>query len=227
MPNWCSSTIKFYSKDESEVRKMLDRFVEIYNGEPAVENGFGSGFMGNYAHAFFPEVQLEKIRCRGAVDIEKEVRKLNDYYYFTMCTETAWAPLIGLWYGIVEKFYKSIEIAYISEECGCGVFVKWDKTDGQVFFPDTFYVDGCLPIKGGQCKYIEDRYQFGTMEDIWKFFDEQLPFEYKHEMNVDALEEEIQGKLDEYSAGDDYEESLYVQISEFAEVSPSEHEMYH
>ena len=226
MANWCSSTIKFYSKDESEIRKMFDKFSEIYNSEPQVKNSFGHGFMGDYARAFFPEMELEKIRCRGSIDMGDEVSNIGEYYCFSIFAVTANSPLIGLWYNIVKKFYKKVRIAYIAEECSNGIFRKWDETEELLFFPDTFYIDGCLPTKDGKCEYIDDRYQFGTVDEILKYLDERLPFKYDHKENLDDLTEEVQTKLDSCSDGAEYEEELYVQIAEFSEVSPADYNMY-
>lgn len=223
MPNWCSSAIKFYSENENEVKEMLKRFVEIFNGEPAVENGFGHGWMGDYAHAFFPEVELEKIRCRGSVELEDAICKNGKYFYFTMFTETAWSPLMGLWHGIVEKFYKDVKIAYVSEETGMGVFSKWDESG--VFFLEELYFDICFPTKDGETCQIDDHYMFGSLDDIYKWLDENFSFKYEKKGSIEELEEELNEILhNKEECKDDY---FYCQIGRYYDVHPAEYEMYH
>ncbi len=225
MPNWCSTVIKFYSDKKEPVEAMLKRFREIIEEKPTVENDFEPGWMGKFADAFFPEIGHDKINCRGWVDgIDDEISECCNLWYFTVWTETAWGAKIGIWNEIVKKFYPDVCIAYIAEECGCGYFCVWDQTKGQLFFPDAFYVDGCIPLKDGKCEHIEDRYQFGTQEDIFKYLDERLPFEYDHKEDLDDLTEELQSKLDECSEKVEYAEFLYIQITEFVEVNPAEFE---
>lgn len=111
MPNWCSTAIKFYSKDKDRVDEMYKKFLGIIKGEPTQENDFKNGWMGDFANTFFPELGAEKIECRGWVDGMDEPYDYDEYRVFTMWTETAWGPKIAIWNEIVEKFYPEVKIA--------------------------------------------------------------------------------------------------------------------
>lgn len=138
MPNWCSTVIKFYSENREQLEAMHKKFNEIRNGKPTVENDFKNGFMGDYANTFLPELGHDKVECRGWVDGIDEIEHNDKYDVFTMWTETAWTAKMGMWAEIVKRFYPEVHIAYIAEECGCDYFCVWDKTKGQMFFPDTY-----------------------------------------------------------------------------------------
>lgn len=54
MPNWCITTIKFYSKNINAVDNMYREFRKIIEGEPTAENDFGAGWLGDFANKYFP-----------------------------------------------------------------------------------------------------------------------------------------------------------------------------
>ena len=225
MPNWCSTVIKFYSENREQLEAMHKMFNEIRNGKPTVKNDFNNGFMGDYANTYLPELGHEKVECRGWVDGIDEIEHNDKYDVFTVWTETAWGAKMGMWAEIVKRFYPDVHIAYIAEECGCDYFCVWDKTECQMFFPDTYYVDGCLPTKDGKCEYIEDRYMFGSVQDIQDYLDKTLPLEYEHKETVEELMDEVQKRLDEYSENHECKEDLYVHFSEFVEVDPADFDL--
>lgn len=222
MPNWCQTVIKFYSENREQLEEMHKKFTEIKDGRPTEENDFKNGWMGDYANTFFPELGHEKVNCRGRVDEIDEIKDSEPYSVFTIWTETAWAAKMGIWHEIAKKFYPDVKIAYISEECGCDYFCVWDETEGQRFFPDAYYVDGCLPTKEGKCEYIEDRYSFYSVKDIQEYLDKTLPFEYERKDNLYELMDEVQKRLDEYSENHECDEDLYIHLSEFEEINPAD-----
>lgn len=222
MPNWCSTVIKFYSENKEQLEAMHKKFIEIRDGEPTIENDFKNGFMGDYANTFLPELGHEKVECRGWVDGIDEIEYYEPYYVFTVWTETAWGAKMGMWAEIVKRFYKDVCIAYIAEECGNDYFCVWDQTENQRFFPDAYYVDGCLPNKEGKCEYVEDHYEFFSVKDIQDYLDKTLPFEYEHKDNLDELMEEVQRLLDKYSTTHEFRDDLFIHIAEFAEIAPAD-----
>ena len=217
MANSCISTIKFYSEDTEQLTLMYERFKEIYDSSD-------TGWMGDYADAFFPEYGHDKMNCRGRVDEIDEIYRRNQYSVFTIWTETAWGPKIGIWYLIVKRFYPSVKIAYIAEEQGNALFARWDETEGHIFYPETLYVDGCLPDKEGECDYIDDHYGFGDLQDVMTFLDKRLPFEYVHANSEDALTKEVQAKLEEYGKQHECDDNLYLYVEPFEEVHPSDYD---
>lgn len=226
MANICSTCIRFYSKHKEQLERMRQRLLEIVEIK-SEEDDFGKNWLGKYANEFFPEYGADRIDCGGWVDgldVKLTQVKNSDYYMFGLWTMTKWSAKIGLWREIVTKFYPDVKIAYIADECGCGYFVKWDETPGQIFFPQQYYADGYLPKNGGGYEYTEDKLEYGTLEDIYKYFDEHLPFSYRHTENVWEMTKEIQCKLDEYEDSCERSEDLYVQIEKYDEVSPADFE---
>lgn len=222
MPNWCSNAIAFYSKDKTVIEEMQKKFVEIYNGDGTEDAD--SGFMGDFLEAYFPQLKPIDCEVRGWVNGRPdEVCQIDDWFYFKIWVETAWGPKMRLWYDIATKCYKGVKIAYISEECGFGLFHKWDEDN--LFFPDTHYIDACYPTKDGETECVEDRYSYGSAEDIMQYFDERLPFEYKHTDNLQELETELQEQLDKYEKEHDCGDDLYCQIGEFIDVHPAEYSL--
>lgn len=228
MPNWCWTDIKFYSKDEELLRRMYKDFKAIEEGKPTQENDFGNGWMGDFANHYFPEYGAEKVECRGRVDGIDEICERCGISYFTVWTETAWGPKMAIWYEIVKRFYSGVEIAYSAEEAGCGLFLSWDKTNDTIFFPETYWVDGCLPKKGGQkgeCVSIDDRYQFGSEKDIIDYLDDTLPFDFDHSGSLDDVCERIEGLLEKYEEEHESDENLYFQVEQFIEEDPSTYQL--
>ncbi len=222
MPNWCSTVIKFYSENKEQLEAMHKKFVEIKDAYPIDEDGFN---MIGYADTFFFFFLHDKVECRGWVDGIDEIEYDGKYQVFTVWTETAWGAKMGMWHEIVKRFYSEVKIAYIAEECGNDYFCVWDKTEGQRYFPDAYYVDGCLPTKDGKCEYVEDHYEFFSVKEIQDYLDKKLPFEYEHKENLDDFMEEVQRRLDEYSRTNECGENLYIHIAEFAEIAPADFEL--
>lgn len=216
MPNWCSTGITFYSENKNALKSLKRKIDEIYNGSATQENGFGHGWLGDYANAFYPKIGAEKINCRGCIDyIDAKVSHLDKYYAFRITTETAWSAKIGLWYKILKDFYPDVNLAFIAEECGCVYYVKWDETG--LFYPEDYYVDICYPTSEGEVEYI-DNHAFNSLEGIQKWLKHNLPFDFEKKDNVNELEEEIISKLDECENSDEY----YCTIAEYIEVHPSD-----
>lgn len=202
MPNWCTTGITFYSKDRELVEKFYDKVVEILNGKPTAENDFGKGWLGDYANTFFPELGHAKINCRGMVEcIDDYTFDREDYICFSIATCTAWGPKIGIWREIIDRFYKGIEIAYLSEECGCAYYNKWDETG--LFYPEVMYVDCCYPDENGDEQYI-DEHNFDTIPDLAKWLNENIP-QFRHTMtdSLSDLADETQAGLEKLDDGDE------------------------
>lgn len=202
MPNWCSTGITFYSENEEQIKKFQSKLRDIYNIEPTVENGFGHGWLGDYANTFFPEIGHDKIECRGYVSyIDEDIFEREGYYHFAICTETAWVAMIGLWREIVNRFYGGVKIAYIAEECGMDYFEKWDETG--LFYPTEMYVDCYYPDKNGEDEYIDD-HAFDTISEVIDWLNNNVTqFEHTRTDNLDALEKETQDGLEKLD-GDYY-----------------------
>lgn len=243
MPNWCYSNIVFYSTNRLRVEKMYNDFNKIINGESSEPNDFGHGWMGDFASKYFPEIELNKINCRGSViniseldyadDDNPETGEEENYRFFTIQTETAWAPKMGLWREIIKKKYPDVKIAYDSEEPGMGYYYKYDTTPNRIFtYGSTHYIDGYIPTieKNNdvvKSLYIRDYLDFGcTVEQIHGFLKEYLPFDLDYTKNLSDLESELNEKLNEFQNKNECDEDLYVCFEEYAVVSPDEYDFF-
>lgn len=127
MPNWCSTCIVFYSENKEQLAAMQRRFTEIVEGDATQENGFGKGWLGDFANTFYPKIGALNIECRGSCDPISEIEHNYRFDCFRMWTMTAWTAKIGLFYKITQDFYPDVKIAYVSEEGGCEYYCKWDE----------------------------------------------------------------------------------------------------
>lgn len=223
MPNWCFSTITFYSKNKSQIDSMAKKFKEIHEGEPTVENDFGHGWMGDYANKFFPSIGSEHIDCRGSVgSITYYPNETKEgYYSFTIDTSTAWGAKIGIWAEIAKRFYPEVEIAYVAEEPGCELYLIYD--DSGLFYNYKYYVDMAYINKDGEIDYPDDSYSFFSIDEIQKYLKEKLPFTFVCYKDLDKFEKHINKKLEEYAKQKDVDkDEVYFYMHEFDEYMPDE-----
>lgn len=215
MSNFCSTGITFYSKDKQSMNQLKRRLDSV-----CIKAAKNSDCPIVYvAETFYPEIDSEKIECRGVFTSEKAVSQLNGYYILRVYTITPNSAKLGLWHRLIQDFYPEIKMAYISEECGNGYFVKWDEED--LFYLEDYYVDICYPTKDGDIGYI-DEHEFATLESVYGWLDANLPFDYEKKSNECELEEEILSKMEELEDSDEY----FCTIAKYMKISPSEYEFY-
>lgn len=235
MANWCYTSITFYAetKEKETLEKMYRDFGRIYDGMFPAENELeGGGWMGDYADVYFPKLGHINIDCRGSVQCIGYIQFTPDekYAFFEIDTETAWDAKMGLWNEIVNNFYPSIKIAYISEEPGCDYLLCYDDSKGHQFYQATFYLSGCVPTKTGKLEYLDSgesgvKYFDGTIEELQDYFDSILPFAYERKDNIAELDAELNSAIDDYVENTEFEGEAYIHLSEFEEYPPSEFEL--
>lgn len=164
MPNWCSSAVTFYSENVNAVSDMHNRFVEIFNGQPTHENGFGHGWLGDYVNMFFPALGFENMRCRGSVSDIFDVKRVEDYAAFEIYVETAWEPLLDVFGKIIEEFFPDVQFAYIAEECGNGIYMRHDETD--LFYPTKFGCEVYCPVLSDDYEKFEGKTLAEVMSQV-------------------------------------------------------------
>jgi len=132
MPNWCSTKIEFTGTTE-DLTDFHNKVVEFTSVSPTVTD-FEKNWLGNVLHGFDlgdrVDSENDRIRCRGAIDYIGDV----DNSSFIIYTETAWIPMVHMWYVIIEKYYGNrISVHWIAEEEGCGVYetndINWFSSD--------------------------------------------------------------------------------------------------
>lgn len=229
MPNWCSSSITFYSTNEKQLRQLHKDFRAIHDGEPTQQNGFGHGWMGDYANHYYKEIGAEKINCRGSVDEIEDVTQMKKdggtYHYFQMLTTTAWSSKVELWAHIIKDNYEDVDMAFIAEECGNELYEKFDPNN---FFysSDQYVVNTSYPQKdsNGEIHYEWDAIYAESINDIHDFFHEaNLPFLYQEFDTIEKMREYLNARFKSYSESGD---EGYISIYTYYEYDPFERDFY-
>jgi len=203
MPNWCSTTMFFYSKNEEKLVDFKNKLTDVYNSGETIRNDFGNGWLGDFVNTLLaPEFNTEienSPRCRGSITDppDWEIYETSSYSYFCFNTETAWAPMVKMWWLIIQKhFPDEIYIAYTAEECGWGIYVNYDPDN--LFYFDKYYLYYC----------INDKYEieyFSCLEEVVEYIVniEELKIT-KEQLHGKSLEEINQLTQDiAYSLGND------------------------
>lgn len=218
MPNWCSTCIVFYSENKEQLAAMQKRFTEIVEGDATQENGFGKGWLGDFANTFYPKIGALNIECRGSCDPISEIEHNDKFDCFRMWTMTAWTAKIGLFYKITQDFYPDVKIAYVSEEGGCEYYCKWDPDD--FFFVGEYYVDACYPLNKEETEYIEE-HEYSSMEEIWEWLDKTMPFKVRHFRDEGKQERAWRNAMDKY-INNDPDSDCFCVIAKYYEMPPCE-----
>ena len=121
MPNWCYTSYVIDGK-RKEVQSLFSKMNNLENRrKPLVDNSFGKTWLGCLVTKLGADWQ--KVYCRGSwsdLDWNGAILRFN--------TETAWGPMNEV-FKLVKETYPSLEIYYMAEEDGMGVFITND-TDG-------------------------------------------------------------------------------------------------
>ena len=150
MPNWCGSSVFFYSQDRNAIQDYRNKLEEIYKAASTVENDFKGGWLGDFVNTLLaPEYHTDNDddncpRCRGSIETPPEDWEIQEggkgNWYFVIYTQTAWGPMIDMWVKIIEKHYQDrISIAFSAEECGMAIYVKHDP-EGLFCDLDNYYL---------------------------------------------------------------------------------------
>lgn len=225
MPNWCSSSITFYSTNKKQLKQLHKDFKDIYDGEPTQENGFGHGWMGDYANHYYKEIGAAKINCRGSVaEIEDVTQMKKDgttYHYFQMSTSTAWSSKVELWAHIIKDNYEDVDMAFVAEECGNEVYEKYDP-DNFFYYSEQYVVNTSYPKKDkdGEIYFEWESFYAENLNDIHDFFHEaSLPFLYQEFDTIEKMKQYLEARFKTYT--DDKDEG-YVSIYSYYEYDPFE-----
>lgn len=147
MPNWCFSSYVIEGR-KKELQSLHSKMKRLEKRKKSlVENGFGKTWLGNLVTRLGGDWQ--EVYCRGSwsdLDWNGAILRFN--------TETAWGPMTEV-FNFIKSIYPSLEIYYMAEEKGNGVFITND-TEGR-FFSDRYYLDSDGPV---------DDHYFETIEEL-------------------------------------------------------------
>jgi hypothetical protein len=131
MPNWCSNSIAFYQEDGGTCL-LEPLFMEIgkYINHIDPETNRNCDWVGHFLKS--SKIDPESLSSRGFF---QNCELNSDHVRVDM--DTAWSPLPEVWDKIAETY--GLSYVYISEECGCAVYVNTD-VEGR-FFSDRYLLD--------------------------------------------------------------------------------------
>ena len=200
MANWCSTRIWFYSENYDTIEDFHDFVNDSLSKDVTYRNSLKNILVS-------AGVDYEHLSYRGTVEYISDIDIKDGYHYFTVDTETAWVPMIRMWYEVLksQNIDNEVGIAFEAEECGCELYAFYDQT-GE-FVVDMVYIDSYE-------ESIHDYYAslHDANEALREFF--KVP---------DASQEELDKLVEQYneenSEGDDF---IYVHV--FEEVDFFEYE---
>ena len=216
MSTWYSTCISFYSKYRRPLEEFKQKLDSIYSGAATRPNDYGKGWLGDIANTFYPSLGSDKIDSLGTYTVSEKVEVRDEWSFFHIWTTTTRGIKVGLFYKLISDFYPEIKMAYI---CDSPVYIMWDEDN--LFYPFKYYMDICYPSKSGEIRYI-DTHEFGSVEEIYKWLDENFPFEISKTETLGELESRIQEKLEE-SGCDEYS----CELEEYVELAPRGFEIYY
>lgn len=140
MPNWCYTNIQIHHESKIKLRRLM-RKLEEWTSVNYAENGFGLEWLGNIVGnsgigSWTNELNKKRFECRGRLD----GYELMDGY-ISLSTETAWSPMLGMWYAIIDEYIPGAELYYTAEESGCGLYNTNDPDYEGKYIVDAWDID--------------------------------------------------------------------------------------
>ena len=191
MANYCSNCIAFFGNDLDKLehlRKMMDNTFNLS------EYGSIRDFVMSYGYAKEEAISFTDGRD-SFIEVDFEVTKDDESYYFTIQTESAWNPNVEVFRKVITDHYEDeIDFVHCSEEPGFAIYVNTDTTGR--FYEDNYHLDYC--VKG---KYVME--YFTTFKEVISALMEDFP-ELKFSIydSVDEINDRVQTLLE--NSKDDY-----------------------
>ena len=191
MANYCSNCIAFFGNDLDKLehlRKMMDATFNLS------EYGSIRDFVMSYGYAKEEAISFTDGRD-SFIEVDFEVSKDDESYYFTIQTESAWNPNVEVFRKVITDHYEDeIDFVHCSEEPGFAIYVNTDTTGR--FYEDNYHLDYC--VKG---KYVME--YFTTFKEVISALMEDFPeLEFSIYDSVDEINDRVQTLLE--NSKDDY-----------------------
>ena len=191
MANYCSNCIAFFGNDLDKLehlRKMMDTTFNLS------EYGSIRDFVMSYGYAKEEAINFTDGRD-SFIEVDFEVTKDDESYYFTIQTESAWNPNVEVFRKVITDHYEDeIDFVHCSEEPGFAVYVNTDTTGR--FYEDKYHLDYCV-----QDKYVME--YFISFNDVINALTEDFPeLEFSIYDSVDEINDRVQTLLE--NSKDDY-----------------------
>jgi len=118
--------------------------------------------------------KIHSLDCKE-ISVNGSIETLDDYVpasnFFTLHSDTSWAPTTELWEAVVAQ-YKGVSFVYFAEECGESIYVNTDIT--RIYFPERYLLEICgdAPVPEGwypnqdKPDYFDIRKYFDSFEEL-------------------------------------------------------------
>lgn len=132
MPNWCSTRVEI-TGDVNKIFR-LEQNINEWSQTDVVENGFVR-WLGNVVQNSGIG-SYDDYSCRGYItDMYSCVNNEDKTASLCIYTDTAWVPMLDMWFDIVAKYIPEAELQYSAEEPGNEIYVtNMPEYDGKYIF---------------------------------------------------------------------------------------------
>jgi hypothetical protein len=161
------------AKEINDLYQLMKGLEEMRT--PAVENGFGTAWLGCLVNALGKDWQ--EVSCRGEWMCLELIENT-----LTFQTETAWAPTTEV-FDLIHEKYPTIDYYYYCEEEGCSVYETNDR-NGE-YYAYRYIVHLCSPDEEYMTEY------FRTLTEALEWISEQTGRKVTSEEEVTKLDEEL------------------------------------
>lgn len=117
MPNWCSNTVVYYSKEKDDVDKLVSTIKDCYPDDYNVDLCWLS-YLAD-------KLGIKISECGGYIEWVGDVEKEDEYYCVKIDIESAWSPLATLFYQIADA--TNTLCVYSAEEPGSEIYINTDE----------------------------------------------------------------------------------------------------
>lgn len=148
MPNWCSTKFVF-TGNAQDITDIYNKITE-YTSSSIGKSDFGNCWLGNVLIGFGLgdriDSEADRLCCRGSITDIGEVEDCHNNFSFEFWTDTAWYPMVRMWYEIIAKHYDNrISVYWIAEESGNQLYLT---NDIDWFSSDHYHVEWYIEESG-------------------------------------------------------------------------------
>ncbi len=142
MPNWCVTDL-IIAGDKSELEK-LEKLIGKWTSKEYSKSKVDKMWLGNIVlgagFKTFDEAR-DGFRCRGSIVYIGEVERAEEKLYsLEIEYESAWEPMIEMWYAVIKKYTPHCRLYWYAEEPG---FELYQSNDENHIFFDVEYAVTC------------------------------------------------------------------------------------
>ena len=135
MPNWCYTSINIRTDKKGGLVPFANKVDAWVKEGTKIKNSWDNSWLGLLVEK---GLEIDPVdgpyECRGSFydfDINPDGDEIS------VGTETAWAPMLEMWYSLVEKYCpEGTRILWTAEESGMGIYVSNDPD-----YENKFYID--------------------------------------------------------------------------------------